>query len=250
MPLALILASTLAPVTVSADEPNLGEIVLETKGYIVPAKQVTVSPRVSGHVVELMIEEGKQVKAGDVLARLDPAEYEARLRLARAELKLAEAELAKAIENADKGTINVAHAKVEVAQAKVTIAQLRLDSTVIRAPISGTVLVKRAEIGSLLDTRSLNVPGSLCDLADLRTVDVEIWIQERDLTHIAVGQHCRVQLDAIPQTSYRGSVHRLMPIADRAKGAVGFRVRVEVPEKDSPVRPEMSALVTIGKNKN
>ncbi len=70
----------LEPMPVRADEPTASGVVLETKGYLVPASQVAVSPRVSGQVVELLIEEGKQVKAGDVLARLDPTEYGAALR--------------------------------------------------------------------------------------------------------------------------------------------------------------------------
>src|SRR5262249_650544 len=81
------------PVLLAADEPNLGEVILEAKGYVVPVNQITVGSRVSGQVIESKIEEGKRVKAGDVLARLDSMEYEAALRLARAELKLAEAGL-------------------------------------------------------------------------------------------------------------------------------------------------------------
>jgi len=249
VPLVIVLAATLAPQPLAADEPNLGPVVLETKGYVVPASQVTVSPKVSGQVTELPIEAGKVVKAGDVLARLDPTEYEAALRIDRAELKLAEAELTKAKAGASKADLAIAQAKVEVCQARVVLAQYRLDSTTIRAPVNGTVLVKRAEVGSLLDSKSLNVPGSLCDLADLRTIDVEIWVQERDLAQISVGQRCRILLEAFPQTGYRGTVNRVLPIADRARGAVGIRVRVEVPEKDSPFRPEMSALVSIGSKK-
>src|SRR6267378_2852224 len=130
------------PVRLAADEPNLGEIVLEAKGYVLAAKQVTVSPRVSGQVIELLFEEGKRVKAGEVLARLDPTECEGALRIARAELKLAEAGLAKAKEGVGKADLAVAQAKVELVQAQVALAQTRLDSTVIRAPVNGTVLVK------------------------------------------------------------------------------------------------------------
>lgn len=249
LPLVLVLTAIQAPLCLGADEPNLGEIVLETKGYVLPASQVTVSPKVSGQVVELMIEDGKRVKAGEVLARLDSVEYEAALRLARAELKLAEAGLAKAKEGGGKADLAIAQAKVELAQAQVALAQYRLDSTVVRAPINGTVLAKRAEVGTLINPNATQGTTSLCDLADLRTVEVEVWFPERDLPKIARGQKCQIRLEAFPQTTYRGNVARLLPIADRAKGAVGVRVRVEIPNKDDSFRPEMAAIVTIGAKK-
>jgi len=250
--LSLILVSALflEPISLGAVGPDQDQVVLETKGYIVPVTQVTVSPKVSGSVVEMAIEQGKRVKAGDMLARLDPREYEVELRLARPKQMLDEAELAKVKDGAglpgtSKADLAIAQAKVEVAQAQVDLAQHRLECTVIRAPINGTVLAKRADVGSLIDPKAYQVPASLCDLADLRTVDVEIWVQERDLALVAKGQSCLVRLESFPGTTYRGRVARLVPNADRARGAVGLRVRVEVPEADDHVRPELSAIVQI-----
>src|SRR5437763_16965754 len=92
LPLVLVVLM-LGPLPLAAEEAKPGQVVLESKGYLVPTAVVTVSPRVGGQVVELMIEEGKRVSAGEVLARLDQVEREALLRLAAAELKLAEAEV-------------------------------------------------------------------------------------------------------------------------------------------------------------
>jgi RND family efflux transporter MFP subunit len=245
MPLALLIAVIWGPMPLGADEPKACQVVLEGKGYVLSACQVTVSPKVSGQVVELLIEEGKRVKAGDVLARLDPAEHEAALRLARAEMKLAEAGLAKAKEGAGKADLAIAQAKVEVAQARVALAQRRLECTVVRAPVNGTVLVKRAEVGTLIDPKAFNVPASLCDLADLRTMDVEVRVEERDLAKVAKGQPCLIRLVAFPKATYRGRVARLLPSADRALGAVGIRVRLEVPAGDERLRPELGAVVQI-----
>src|SRR5918994_688529 len=96
----MVISALVALHPVRADEPKAGRAVLEVRGHLVPGSQITVSPKVAGQVIELLIEEGQQVKAGDLLARLDAAEYEAVLRLAQARLKLAEAELAKAREGA------------------------------------------------------------------------------------------------------------------------------------------------------
>src|SRR5205823_3587873 len=152
-----------------------------------------------------------------------------------------EARLAKAKESASKADFAIAQARAEVAQAQVALAQYRLQCTVVRAPANGTVLAKRADVGTLINPSAFQVPASLCDLADLRTMDVELWVQEKDLTRVALGQQCRIRLVAFPNAACRGRVARLLPIADRARGAVGIRVRVESPEKEESLRPEMSA---------
>src|SRR5262245_4576214 len=135
----LVLALMTVPLFRAADEPNLGEIVLEAKGYVVPVNQITVGSRVSGQVVQSGLEEGKRVKAGDVLTRLDPSEYEGAFLIARADLKVAEAGLAKAKEGMSKPDMEIALAKMELARAQVELAKSRLDATSIRAPINGTI---------------------------------------------------------------------------------------------------------------
>jgi HlyD family secretion protein len=196
----------------------------------------------------MRIEEGKQVKEGDALARLDAAEQEAALKLARAELELAEAGLAKANEGAGKAEVATAQAKVKVARARVGLAEHRLACAVVRAPVSGTVLLKRAEVGSRVDPKGFQAPASLCDLADLRTLDVEIRVPERDLRNVFLGQRCAIRVEAAPDASYRGRVVRILPVADRMTGTVATRVRVDLPEGDPRLRPELSAIVQfIGK---
>src|SRR5262249_4425945 len=243
IPLLLLLTAVVAPTPLRADEPKAERVVLESRGYLVPASQITVSPRAAGQVMELLIDEGMHVKAGDVLARLDSEEYEAALLLARARLKLAEAELAKAKEGAGKADLAIAEAKVEVARAEVTLAQYQLDGTAVRAPVNGIVLAKRAEVGTRIDPKAAQLPAGLCDLADLRTMDVEAWVQERDLAKVAKGQACVIQVDAFPNASYRGRVARVQPVADRARGAVAVRVRLEMPAANERLRPELSATV-------
>jgi len=76
-------------------------------------------------------------------------------------------------------------------------------------------------------------------------MEVELWIEERELEKVALGQPCTIQMEASPKKIYRGRVTRLLPIADRAKGAVGIRVRLEVREGDGPIRPESAAVVRI-----
>jgi HlyD family secretion protein len=138
-----------------------------------------------------------------------------------------------------------AEAQVRQAEAELRRAKWRLDNCIIVAPISGTVLKKNAELGNLVNSVAFNGSFSLCDMADLSKLEVELSIQEREISKIRKGQRCKIQPEAYPDRSYDGVVSRLMPIADRAKGAVPVRVRLKVPadEEGEFLRPEMGAIV-------
>ncbi|MBL8794135.1 MAG: efflux RND transporter periplasmic adaptor subunit [Planctomycetia bacterium] len=309
---------TTSPSSVRADaSPGAaGEAVLESKGYIVPVHQIQVSPIISAVILELNIEEGKRVKKGDVLARLEAVEYQserdrikAQVEMARwrlkelengnrpQEIRQAEAELkeAKAVrerllldvqrsasldrntlsqrereqilsdfEAADRRVarwteafslmkegprserIEQARAEVKLYEAELARAQWRLDNCVVRAPITGTILTKKAEEGNIVNPVAFNVAASLCEMADLSEIEVDLNIQERDVANVHKGQRCKVRSEAFPDRQYEGVVSRLMPIADRAKGAVPVRVKVKVPRDEEGIylKPEMSVLVS------
>jgi len=139
--------------------------------------------------------------------------------------------------------IAAAEADLKMARAELAKAQWRLEGTVIRAPGAGTILAKKVEQGEYVNPRGVN-PGSICELADLTKVEVDLTIQERDLHRVFAGQKCAIRLDADPKVVYEGSVSRLMPVADRARGALPVRVRIQVPKDDAKVRPEMRAIVS------
>ncbi len=140
----------------------------------------------------------------------------------------------------------MAEAEMRRAEAELTRAKWRLDNTIIRAPITGTILKKNAELGNLVNPVAFNGSFSLCDIADLSKLEVELSIQERDVAKVFQNQKCRVRSEAYPERAYDGVVSRLMPIADRAKGAVPVRVRLAVPadEQGMYLKPEMGATVT------
>ncbi len=138
-----------------------------------------------------------------------------------------------------------AEAQVRQAEAELRRAKWRLDNCIIVAPISGTVLKKNAELGNLVNPIAFNGSFSLCDMADLSKLEVELSIQEREIAKVKKGQRCKVQPEAYLDRFYDGVVSRLMPIADRAKGAVPVRVRLKVPadEEGQYLKPEMGAIV-------
>ena len=93
---------------------------------------------------------------------------------------------------------------------------------------------------------SNGLSASLCDMADLSDMEVDLAIAERDISKVFKGQKCRVKAEAFPDRVYSGFVSRLMPTADRAKGAVPVRVKIDIPREEEGryLRPEMGAVVT------
>ena len=144
-----------------------------------------------------------------------------------------------------KERIAMAEAAVIQAEANLTKSQWRLDNCTLRAPISGTILKKNAEKGNLVNPVAFSGSTSVCDIADLSDLEIDLNIQERDVSKVFVNQQCEVRSEAFPKRVYKGTVSRLMPIADRAKGAVPVRVAVRVPDEEQGMylKPEMSAIV-------
>jgi multidrug resistance efflux pump len=120
-----------------------------------------------------------------------------------------------------------------------------LDNTIVPAPSSGTILKKYAEDGNMVrpEAFSNGLSASLYDLADLTLMEVDVDISERDLDAVFVGQKCEIRMEAFPDRLYTGYVARLLPEANRSKASVSARVRVDVPDGDRFIRPEMRARV-------
>lgn len=142
--------------------------------------------------------------------------------------------------------IKVAEAEVNQAQAELTKAEWKLGNCLILAPQSGTILKKTVEEGNVVNPAAFNGSYSVCEMADLSDLEVDLSIQERDVSRVFKGQKCVVRAEAFPDRRYEGYVSRLMPIADRAKGAVPVRVKLQIPADEEGVylKPEMGAVVS------
>jgi multidrug efflux pump subunit AcrA (membrane-fusion protein) len=153
--------------------------------------------------------------------------------------------------------IDATKADWKQAQATEAKAKWRLDNCTVTAPISGTILTKRAEIGSIVNPAALNIAASLCDMANLAEMEVDIAVPERDLPRVLpaerdtsralwLRQRCVIKPEAFPKRLYQGYVSRVMPTADRGKAAVPVRVFILIPAEEEGVylRPDMSAVVT------
>jgi HlyD family secretion protein len=146
--------------------------------------------------------------------------------------------------------------EIEQGQADLRKAEWRLKNCTVIAPIAesarrGTVyhiLSKKAEEGNMINPSAFSngLSASLCEMADLSEMEVDLAIAERDIAKVFVKQECQVRAEAFPERPYKGFVSRIMPQADRAKGAVPTRVKILIPPEEAGVylRPEMGAIVT------
>lgn len=154
-----------------------------------------------------------------------------------------------------KERIDASRSEVQQLDAELAKAKWRLDNCTITAPIAGMILSKKAEENNMVNPVAFNGSFSICEMADLRDVEVELDIQERDISKVFLHQECLILPDAwqsskkflaVHPRGYTGYVSRIMPTANRSKGAVPVRVRIVVPRDEQGVfiKPDMGAMVT------
>lgn len=249
---------------------------LNATGYVVAQRKAAVSSKATGRISAIFAEEGKLVKEGDVLAKLENEDLQATLeearaslRVAGARLKNAEAELTDATLNYNrikslktKGALSqqafdVAEARfkkaraietstrfgVERARAAVKVTEVNLEYSFIRAPFDGVILTKNADIGEVVAPfgAAVNAKAAVVTMADMDSLMVEVDVSESNLEKVNKGGACEIRLDAFPKNRFSGKVHMIVPTADRAKATVLTKVKFD--ELDPKVLPEMSAKV-------
>jgi multidrug resistance efflux pump len=237
------------------------DVVLETKGYVLAVHPVQVSPRVVGKVmwVNPHLEEGQSFKEGDVLAKIEDTEYRCDVDHATHMYEAAQARLKEA-QGAASEKERQAEAEMAAAKADLDKAKWRLDGCEIRAPIGGTVLTVKAHQGDLVNAAAFNVASSLCDMADLADLEVDVKIPEGDIAKVSAGQACTIMPEAyrndrgflkLHPTGYEGRVSRVLPVADRSQADIPVRVRIDVPRDEAGafLRIDMGVVVSFLKPK-
>jgi RND family efflux transporter MFP subunit len=255
-----------------------GATSVTANGYVVARTRAAVSAKVAGRLAYLGVSEGSFVQRGAVIARLDNADYQAQVAQsmaaeagARAQLIEAEADRDQVERDAQRlrdmraqnpqliseqdldqansraaqaaARAGAAAARVDAATAGLRFAQANLDNTLIRAPFSGTVLRKEAEVGEVVapSVGGGLTRGAVVTLADLTTLEVEVDVNEAYIARVRGDQAARITLDAYPDTAFRGRVRQVVPTADRQRATV--QVKVTITDRDPRILPEMGARV-------
>jgi len=134
--------------------------------------------------------------------------------------------------------------QVEQARGAVSYAETNLANTVIRAPVTGTILERAVEKGEFVTTSFVGdrgAKGYVVSLADLNDLEVELDINQNDFSKLHSGQHGSVTTDAFPDRRYDGFIKEISPEANRQKATVQIKVKISRP--DDYLRPEMNASV-------
>ena len=253
------------------------QTVLNASGYIVARRNATVSSKVTGKVIEVMIEEGMKVKQGQILARLDDTNIQANLKLAQAQLEASksimletqvrldeagkelqrisdltthkvatQSDLDKAQAEADslKARLTAQRLDVAVAERQMAVWQQQLEDTIIRAPFDGVVVSKDAQPGEMISPISAGggfTRTGICTMVDMDSLEIEVDVNESYINRVEPGQAVEATLDAYPDWKIPAKVIAIIPTADRQKATV--KVRVGFEKLDPRMLPEMGVKV-------
>src|ERR1700733_13714292 len=267
----------IAQESTSASAPS-GASMLDASGYVVARRQASVSSKITGKVLEVLIEEGQRVAANEVLARLDDSNARARLEQASAQIAQAQANLhaarialddarpiyqreeqerkqalisaqdfdsAKATYNAAETALAVAQRVADVARASLLVAQRDEDDTGVRAPFAGVVTGKAAQPGEMVSPISAGggfTRTGIGTIVDMDSLEVQVDVNENFINRVRPGQPVTIRLNAYPDWAIAGEVIAIIPTADRSKATV--KVRVGFKQRDERILPEMGARVS------
>jgi RND family efflux transporter MFP subunit len=255
-----------------------GATSVTANGYVVARTKASVSAKTAGRLASLTVSEGSYVHRGEIIARLDNADFQAAVAQAQANVATADASLIEATADRDQSERDAARireirtrtpnlmsqqdletytsraagaaarydaavARKRSAEAGLRLAQASNENTVIRAPFTGTVLRKDAEVGEVVapSVGGGLTRGAVVTMADLSTLEVEVDVNEAYISRITNGEPARITLDAYPDTTFRGEVRQVVPTADRQRATV--QVKVSILDRDPRILPEMGAKV-------
>jgi len=238
----------------------------QAAGAIQPDTTVEVKSKASGEVLQLNAETGQLVKRGAPLVRIDPRNARNTLAQAQADLDVAQAKLTNATsqkrradelfqsqsiteQEHEQALLDYADASAQVVRSRVAVdnARIQLEDTDVRAPITGTIIAKTVERGTVIASATANVSGgtTLLEMADLNLVQVRTLVDETDIGKVQPGQLATITVDAYPNRPFEGTVLKIEPQAQTEQNVTVFPVLVRIQNRDGLLRPGMNTEVEI-----
>jgi membrane fusion protein, multidrug efflux system len=253
-------AGAKAPVTLEFAPGDLAQV--ETKplarwlpvsGALQPVNQATVKAKVSGDVRHIAVREGETVRAGQVLARIDTADLEARvaerigaLESAKAQLAMAEKTSASnqallrqnfisqiAVDNSES-SLSVARGTVKSAEAQVQMARNALHDAIVVSPLSGIVAKRHVQPGE-----KVAFDSPVVTVVDLKEMELQAAVPSADVPALAIGMPVDLTSDGFGERRFRGRIERINPATEA--GTRSILVYVGIPNADASLRGGMFA---------
>lgn len=261
----------------SAVERGDIRVAISATGTLSAISTVTVGSQISGQVTDVLVDFNDQVKKDQIIARIDPASYEAQIQQGNAAIASAQASLRQmqaTLRNAEldyqrkadlgqqqliaKSDIDLARAARDQAQAQVNAAQaqirqqtastqttrINLGRTVIRSPVDGVVLTRTIEPGQTV-AASLQAPELFKIAEDLAKMKIELAVDEADIGQVKVGQAVSFTADAFADRQFKGVVDQVRLSATTTSNVVTYPVVVTVDNSDGTLLPGLTVNAEI-----
>lgn len=242
------------------------EVGVSSAGIVEPLATVEVKSKASGEVLDLLVETGDLVEAGELMVSIDPRTVRNRLDQSDAELKAAmsrreiaitqKARVESLVEagtltqsDLEQSILDLANAEAQVVTSRVSVenARIAVDDTDIRAPISGTVIFKPVEKGQVITSPTQDFSGGtmLMQMADLSAVQIRSLVDETDIGKIRPGMVADVLVAAYPNQPFSGEVVKVEPQAVVEQNVTMFAVLVSIQNPHGLLLPGMNAEVEV-----
>ncbi|HEY0967203.1 MAG TPA: efflux RND transporter periplasmic adaptor subunit [Opitutaceae bacterium] len=253
------------PPQVTSITVGRGEVIqaVTATGALEAVVEVDVSSQVSGLVVDVLVDYNDQVKAGDVLARLDPSTYEQRLKSAEADLASTEANNTLVRLNTERtrelrtknlvsqqeldqaeATLAQSNATLQTRRASVEDAKVNLARCTIYAPIDGIVLNRQTEKGKTVSA-STSAPTLFVIVNNLANMQINASVAEADVGTVREGQDVNFTVDAFPNRQFRGKISQIRNNPTTQSSVVVYSTIISVDNRDLALKPGMTANVSI-----
>jgi len=259
-----------------ADDPQ-AQTLLNASGYVTPRQRATVAAKITGRVTGVFFDEGMYVKEGQLLATLDDSDAKKALAASVADRNASQAAIAdfqvqlklaeilfrrtqtlyedkiqsqEALDTARtnmeslRAKITLAKVQVDASAARVQEAQQNVDNCTIRAPFSGVIVSKDAQIGEMVSPLSAGggfTRTGIATLVDMNSNEIEVDVNEAYIARVRPGQKVTATLDAYPDWQIPSHVRTIIPTADREKATV--KVRISFDKLDPRILPDMGVKV-------
>ena len=242
------------------------QVSASASGVIEPVQAIDVKSKASGEILDLPVDTGDDVKSGQLLASIDTRLPKNDLEQAQADLQVANATLTNSklkLARADtlvaqQGITREAHedarlahvqaqAQVVRAQSALSNARDAMDDTKVRAPVSGTIIAKNVELGTVISSPTRDVGGGtiLMRMANLDTVQIRTLVDETDIGKVQPGMEAAITVDAYPNRPFMGRVLKIEPQATVQQNVTMFPALVRIANPNHLLMPGMNAEVQI-----
>jgi len=248
--------------TITAARGDVVQVVTAT-GDIEPVLDVNVGCQISGIISKLFVDWNSPVKAGELIAQIDPAIYQANLLQAEGQLANAKANyelirvntertrqlfkkslVAQSDLDSAEAQLLQADAQVKIQSASLNLAKVNLDHCDIFSPIDGVVISRQVDVGNTV-AASLSAPTLFMIANDLTKMQIIGAVAEADIGNVKVGQAVNFTVDAFPNQQFHGRVSLIRNAPQTQQNVVIYQTIIDVNNPDLKLRPGMTANVSI-----